>query len=81
MAFDFISGTISVVSLIIIIIVSIVLYVNMQNNKKLFNAQIEDLIKQFNSGQTHIYNLTKKQGELQAQLEKKVKCVRCPGSK
>lgn len=78
MAFDFISGTIASVSLLIIVIVSILLYINMQNNKKQVTSQIEDLITQFNSGQKEMYRMTKKQQEIQEQITKQMSCLKCP---
>ena len=78
MAFDFISGTIASISLLIIVIVSILLYINMQNNKKQVTYQIQDLITQFNSGQKQIYNMTKKQQEAQEQIAKRISCLKCP---
>lgn len=75
MAFDFVSGTISSISLIIIIIVSILLYINNQNTKKQIDAQLEDLIKQFNSGQVYLYNMALRHKN---ELAKKVECLKCP---
>lgn len=78
MAFDFISGTIASVSLLIIIVVTIMLYINMQNNKKQVTAQLDALITQFNIGQKRLYGITKKQQEEQEELKKRMACLKCP---
>lgn len=75
MAFDFVSGSISLISLIIIIIVSILLYINIRNTKKQVDMQLEDLIKQFNSGQVYLYNMAQRQKN---ELSKRVECLKCP---
>lgn len=73
MAFDVISGTISIVSLLIIIVVCTALYMNIQTSKKIFSIQMDDLIKQINASQTYIYNIAKQQKKDQAAIIQSVR--------
>ena len=93
MAFDLISGGIAITSILIIVIATIILYVNIQNNRKREREQLEDVIQQINASHKYLYNMTNKvqhdlqnkqaalQQELQKNkqdLEKKMSCIKCP---
>lgn len=73
MAFDVISGTISIVSILLIIVVCTALYMNLQTSKKIFSTQLDDLIKQINASQVYIYNLTKQQNKDQSDIIQSLK--------
>lgn len=61
MAFDPISGTVSIICLIILIVVSLSLYMHQNRYQKLTDSQINDIIDQINHAHLHHYALTKKQ--------------------
>jgi uncharacterized protein HemX len=81
MAFDLISGGIAITSILIIVIATIVLYVNMQNNRKREREQLEDVIQQINASHKYFYkkmndmssDLQKKQTAIQHQLQQEFK--------
>ena len=76
MAFDPISGTVSVICLIILIVVSLSLYMHQNRYQKLTDAQINDIIDQINHAQLHHYAITKKQRDESKEVMKDVNALK-----
>jgi hypothetical protein len=76
MAFDPISGTVSVLCIIILTIVTFALYTHQNNYQKLTESQIYDIVDQINHAHLHHYALTKKQSEESASILKDLKAMK-----
>ena len=76
MAFDPISGTVSVLCIIVLTIVTIALYTHQNNYQKLTESQIYDIVDQINHAHLHHYALTKKQSEESSDILKDLKAIK-----
>lgn len=78
MAFDFVSGSLSITALIIVIVMSVTIYLNAQATKKLISLQIDDLIHQINSGHSFLYGIINTHETMLNNLKARTSCVNCP---
>ena len=76
MAFDPISGTVSIICLIILIVVTLALYMHQNRYQKLTDAQINDIVDQINHAHLHHYALTKKQRDESKEVKKDVNALK-----
>jgi len=76
MAFDPISGTVSVICIIVLVIVSLSLYMHQNQYQKLTEAQMNDIVDQINHAHLHHYALTKKQRDENKEVKNDINALK-----